>query len=349
MKLKILFLIGLLLLTTCKKNDKDRLDSQSILKTSILQFTETDKDYTITYKNQKKSFSKSELPIKSAVILNASLIGYFTELKAENKIVGVSSPEYIYSPKILGLISSGNIQNVGNEQKYNVEKIISLKPDAVFANYIASFENTYQLLEKNGIKVVFLDEFYEQQPLEKTSYLKIFGKLLGKEKEADNLYSQIETEYLKIKKIAANTTTRPEVIANEMYGNLWYLPGGKTITANFIKDANADYILKNNDKSNAVTMTFEEVYAISKSAKFWINAGNHSSKTSLLSINPFYDKLDVFRSGKIFSVTAKEKNKGNDYFESGVVRSDLVLKDYVKIFHPELLTNYQLYYLKEIQ
>ena len=45
----------------------------------------------------------------------------------------------------------------------------------------------------------------------------------------------------------------------------------------------------------------------------------------------------------------KEKLKANDFFESGVVRADLILKDYIKIFHPELLPNYHLTYMKELQ
>jgi iron complex transport system substrate-binding protein len=64
-----------------------------------------------------------------------------------------------------------------------VEKIISLKPDAIFTNHIASFDNTYQLLKNNGIQVVFLDEYLEQKPLEKTAYIKLFGKLLEKKKK----------------------------------------------------------------------------------------------------------------------------------------------------------------------
>jgi iron complex transport system substrate-binding protein len=77
--------------------------------------------------------------------------------------------------------------------------------------------------------------------------------------------------------------------------------------------------------------------------------GNHLSKQELLNINPYYGKLEVFKKGKIYGVTAKEKQKSNDFFESGVVRSDLILKDYIKIFHPELLPNYKLTYMKELQ
>uniref|UniRef100_A0AAU6WLL2 ABC transporter substrate-binding protein n=1 Tax=Chryseobacterium endophyticum TaxID=1854762 RepID=A0AAU6WLL2_9FLAO len=120
------------------------------------------------------------------------MAGYIGELHAENLLIGISSPEYIYSERIQSLLKQGKIQNVGSDQKYDIEKIISLKPDVIFTNHIASFDNTYQLLENNGIRVVFLDEYMEQKPLQKTAYLKLFGKLLGKDKEAERMYENVE-------------------------------------------------------------------------------------------------------------------------------------------------------------
>ena len=37
-----------------------------------------------------------------------------------------------------------------------------------FTNYVASFfENTYEVLKKNGIEIIFIDEYLEEKPLEK--------------------------------------------------------------------------------------------------------------------------------------------------------------------------------------
>ena len=69
---------------------------------------------------------------------------------------------------------------------------------------------------------------------------------------------------------------------------------------------------------------------------------------SMLAINPNYAKMEVFNKGKLFTVEGSIKGKANDYFESGVVRSDLVLRDYIKIFYPNLFQDQQLKYLKEL-
>ncbi|MDH6254368.1 iron complex transport system substrate-binding protein [Chryseobacterium sp. H1D6B] len=348
MKLRILLIFAFCTLISCKREQKIS-SSESIVISNRLQYKEDKSILHLKSGNFSYDFKAEQIPFKKIILLNASLTGYISQLGAENLIVGVASPEYIYSDKIQNLIKENKIQNVGNEQKYDVEKIISLKPDAVFTNYIASFDNTYQLLKNNGIQVVFLDEYMEQKPLEKTAYLKLFGTLFGKSKEADEKFTKIEKDYDELKQLALKAQTKPVVLANEMYGDIWYLPGGKTYTANYISDANASYILKDNAEEKSVTMSFEEVFAKSGGVQYWINAGNHTSKKEMLSMNPFYSKLDVFNKGKIYVITGKEKQKANDFFESGVVRADLVLKDYIKIFHPELLPDYQLTYMKELQ
>lgn len=347
MKAKFLLFIAFFILINCKREQKNSYSDWEVI-SSRLQFRDDDKKLEVKSGNFNYQFDKNKIPFSKIILLNASLMGYVCELGAEDAVIGIASPEYIYSEKIHDRLQSGKIQNIGNEQKYDVEKIISLRPDAIFTNYIASFENTYQLLRNNNIQVIFLDEYMEQSPLVKSSYMKLFGKLLGKEKEADDKFKEIRNNYENLKKIALKSISKPNVLANEMYGDIWYLPGGKTFTANYIKDANANYILKDNTDEKAVTMSFEEVFSKSKNIQYWVNAGNHTSKKEMLNINPIYTKLEVFKKRKIYGVSGKEKQKANDFFESGVVRSDLVLKDYIKIFHPELLPGYQLTYMKEL-
>lgn len=348
MKARFLMLMAIFIIIACKRETKN-INTKAVSISKLVNFKDQTGFLQLSSGNFNYSIRKEQLPFKKIILLNASMAGYVTELNAENIIAGISSPEYIYSEKIRKLIQQEKIQNVGNEQKYDIEKIISLKPDAVFTNYVANFENAYEVLKKNGIHVIFLDEFKEEEPLEKAAYIKVFGKLLGKEDLADAKFKEIEKNYNNLKKLAQTSHSKPKVLANEMYGDLWYLPGGKTSFANFIADANAEYILKDNSDTKAVTMSFEEVYAKVKNIHFWLNVGNHHSKKELLSINPFYAQLDVFNQGKIYSVSGKEKQKANDFFEQGIVRCDLVLKDYIKIIHPELLPDDKITYLHELK
>lgn len=338
----------LFLLFSCKKTEPNITKEEVIISQNV-HFKEDNNTLNLTSGKFNIALKKSLFPLKKVIFLNSSLIGYMTELGLEDKIIGVSNPEYIYSDKIHQLIKAGKIQNVGSEQKYDVEKIISLKPDAVLTNYIASFENTYELLKKNGITIIFLDEYLEQKPLEKSAYLKLYGKLFGIEKKSDSLYTVIEKNYNQLKAEALRSKDKPEVICNEMYGNQWFVPGGNSFVAQYFKDANASYPWVSLPNENSVPLSFEEVFAKSSRAMYWVNVGEYKKKSELLAFNPVYAKLHPFKNGKVYSLYGSVKGKSNDYFASGVVRADKVLHDYINIFHPQLLKDSALVYMKELK
>jgi iron complex transport system substrate-binding protein len=55
-----------------------------------------------------------------------------------------------------------------------------------------------------------------------------------------------------------------------------------------------------------------------------------------------YKKFKAIRDQKVL-VTTKRVNKGggNDFFEKGIARPDLILKDLVYHFHPNSLPDYE--------
>ena len=59
--------------------------------------------------------------------------------------------------------------------------------------------------------------------------------------------------------------------------------------------------------------------------------------------------MKVYQKGKLYSLGGSVYGKSNDVFESGVVRADLFLKDYIKIFNPNVFSTEDLKYLKEIK
>ena len=348
MKSNFLILISFLLFISCKKNQPETLDSWEKISEKV-RFLEDKHVFTLKSGTFNYTFDKTKMPFRKIVMLNASLVGYIAELGEEQRIIGVAGKQYIYSEKIHQLIQENKIEDVGSDQKYNVEKILALKPDVVFTNYISSFENTYDILRKNGIQLVFLDEYLEQQPLEKAAYLKVFGKLLGVEEKAQQKYIEIEKNYHALKQKAQTAKETPEVLVNEMYGNQWFMAGGKTFVANYLRDAHARYILRDTESDRSIPMSFEEVLSKAQNAQFWVNAGNHQTRKELLAINPSYEKIPAFSRGYVYSINARQKGNANDYFESGVVRADWVLKDYIIIFHPALLPHDTLTYMKALK
>ncbi len=350
MKRIFLLLIFFLISFSCKK-EISKSESGNITISSRVNYSDDSKNLIINSGKFKNVISKQKLPFQKTMLLNSSLIGFFSELNLESKITGVSSTEYIFSEKIHQLIRENKILNIGNEQKYDIEKILSNKPDVIFTNYVPNFANTYDILKKNDIEVIFLDEFLEQNPIEKSKYLLLFGKLFGEEEKAEKAFKNIENDYKKIQKLASKYQTKPNILCNEMYGSQWFLPGGKSFIARLIYDAGGNYILKDNKESSSIPLSFEEVFVKSENANYWINISPHRNKKELLTLNQNYSKMKIFNTGKLYMINNREKDGANDYFETGVVRCDLVLRDYFKIFHPEDVTfQWQpLIYMKELK
>ncbi len=347
MKCKLFLFLFLALVLSCqKKSESPNVGSQQVSPSVSYQWEGN--DLLVKTSKSETRWNSQNLPIKRAVVLNASLIGYFLELGLESSLVGVSSPEYIYSSRIHKLLESGQIQNVGSEQKYDLERILALKPQVIFTNYISTFENTYTVLKQSGIKIVFLDEYLENEPLDKSKYLLVFGALFGLENESKARYEEIEQAYKALVVQAQKQPTRPLVITNELYGNQWFMPGGKTQFAAFMKDAGAKYLLESTSDTKALPLSFEQVLVEAKTARLWVNAGNYNSKSEMLALHSNYTKLEVFNEGKIYAISGRTQGKANDFFESGVVRADLVLKDYIQIVHPGLISSEPLRYFKEL-
>jgi len=348
MKALFFILFSFFCLTSCKKKEIPTAENAVII-SERLSYKNDGKQFVMKSGKFENSFNSSKLGLKKVVLLNSSLLGFFTELNLVDRIVGLSSPEYVFDENIRRAVASNKIANIGNEQKYDVERILSLKPDAIFTNYVPSFENTYEILRKANIQIIFLDEYLELTPLNKSKYLLLFGELFGVKDLAEQKYKSIETGYQYLKQLASKSAEKPVVLCNEMYGSQWFLPGGKSAAANYFRDANANYILAENTEINAIPLSFEEVYKKSENAKYWVNIGTYQTKQAMLNINANYSKMKVFQNGKLYMINNREVGMANDYFQSGAVRADLVLKDYIKIFHPELFPKENLYYLKELK
>lgn len=296
-------------------------------------------------------FQENELPLKTAMVIPTSAIAYMKELNLTEKITGISQPDFIFNPKIHELIKQNKISTIGSFDEIFIEKILMNKPDIFISTSSPTLAKFHEQLEKENIKVIYIDEYEELNPLARAEYVKIFGILFGKEKEADDLFTQIEKNYTEIKTLVEkNQSKNPTVFANQIYGDIWYMPGGKSFQAKLIEDAGGNYLWKSDDVTGNLNLSFESVFEKANEADIWINAGDFPDKATLLASYKNYEWLAAFKNGKVYNWNNKITPKGaNDYFETGTARPDLVLKDLASIFHPELFPNYELRFYKRLE
>ena len=102
--------------------------------------------------------------------------------------------------------------------------------------------------------------------------------------------------------------------------------------------------------SNSSTpIGLETAYGLIQKADYWINVGVASTLDELKAVNPKFADAKAVREKTVYNNNLRlTPTGGNDYWESAGVRPDVVLRDLIHIFHPELVTD-SLYYYRHLE
>ena len=311
-------------------------------------------EYIITTNNNSSAmYPKGTLiktPLKSVVVTSTTHIPMLELLGVENTLVGFPHTKYISSKKTRKLIANNTIQEVGVKAALNTEILLDLKPDAVIGFSMSKTNKSLNLIEKSGIPTILNGDWLEETPLGRAEWIKFFGILYDKEKEADSIFNIIEKNYLEAKRIASKAKKSPSILSGAiMSKDIWNLPAGESFVAQFLTDANTNYLWKDSKGKGSLSISFESVLDKGKNAEIWIAPGYFSTKKQMLARNKNYQTFAAYKNNQLYTfANTTGETGGITYFELGPTRPDLVLKDIIKIVHPELLTNYTPTFFKKM-
>lgn len=291
-----------------------------------------------------------QIPIKSSVVTSTTHLPMLELLNVESTLVGFPNTQYISSIKIRNLVKNGAVKEIGNDASLNTEILIDLNPDAVIAFAMNSGNKGLKLIEKAGIPVIYNGDWLEETPLGRAEWIKFFGILYNKSEKADSIFNKIETDYLLAKKIASSAKEKPTVLSGVMFKDVWNLPAGESFVSQLLTDANTDYLWSNTKGKGSLQLNFENVLDKGQNASIWIAPGHYETKGQLLNASNHYNKFSAFKNDKVYTfANSKGKTGGVIYYELAPTRPDLVLKDIIKIAHPELLPNYEMTFFDKLE
>ena len=281
------------------------------------------------------------VPLQTIVVTSTTNIPFLEMLHVEKKLVGFPHTDYVSSEKTRKLIDAGAVNNIGQNEKLNTEQLIELAPDLMVTFGIDNNNPMIDNLQKSGLKVLIQADWMEQTPLGKAEWIKLYGALFGKEKEAKLLFDGIVKNYNDAKQLVASQKPTATVLYGSMYQDQWYVARGNSWVAQFMKDAKANYLWADVEGTGSLSLSFEKILEKAKTAKYWIATGSFKNLAEFENSNPHYDQFDALKSRNVYTFESKLGSTGGTvYYEVAASRPDLVLKDYIKIFHPELLPNY---------
>jgi len=266
-------------------------------------------------------------------------------------IVGVDSAAYVSTAEVRARIKAGKVAETTRNYLPNIELMISLAPDAIFAYGMGNEWDSHPKMAEAGLPVIVSGEWNEADPLARVEWIKFIAAFYDKEELATAIFDKTAKEYERVRSLAAGALTRPTVLVNGPFQGTWAVSGGKSYMARFLSDAGATYLWADDSNTGGLTLSSEAVYTRALKADFWLNpALSVNSRADLVAMDVRFAALPAVVAGRVWNDNARVSPEGgNDYFESAVLHPDLVLVDLVKIFHPELLSDRPFTYYKHVE
>ena len=376
MKIRLRLLLFSFCLLACqnnKKNDTDPIVAKnSVGYASGLSIQKFDKYSLVTVSNPWPTAAKNytyilfqkgakvpdslqkhvaiQVPIQSIVVTSTTHIPAMELLGVEKYLVGFPNTNYVSSEKTRTLIDAKKIREIGTNQGLNTEVLLDMRPDVIIGFGVDGENTIDNYLQNNGLKIVYNGDWTEQHPLGRAEWIKLFGVLFKLEDKADFVFKKIEKEYLDAVELAKKAHSKPTILSGAIYQDQWYLPQGKSWAAQFLGNAHADYLWKDSEGTGSLSLSFESVLEKAEAADFWIGPGQFTSFDELEKANPNYNYFKAVQNKNVYSFSSKKgKTGGVIYYELASSRPDLVLKDLIKILHPELLPDYNLYFFQQLK
>ncbi len=280
-------------------------------------------------------------PIDKVVVYSSVHASIIEELGAAESIVGVCEPEYIVSSAVRKRIKEGKIIDCGNTVSPNIERIIQSGAQIIIAS---PFENSsYGAVEKIGLPIIEGADYMENTPVGRLAWIRFFGMLLECEHKADSIFLATSESYNILRsKVAVHLekddVQRPTLIAERRYGSSWDVPNSESYMVRMYEDAGAKYLFDYLPGTGSTNMSFEKVFHEGAKADYWIfkywkESEEPMTLCDLEAEYALYNRFDAFKNGRIYACNSALTS----YYDDIMLHPDAVLKDFIAIFHPQVL------------
>lgn len=282
-------------------------------------------------------------PVSSIITLAGTDIGMLAKLNCSNKIKGIANLKYIDNKLVKKNTKKGLVTTFNDINQLNPEKVLPVSNIITYSGFGSPISQE-EKLSKLGINCIPVYDWRENHPLGKAEWIKLYGLLFNKEKEASTYFVKIEKAYLKLKKQVAHLSSKQTILSGSMIGDSWFMPAAQSFNANFIADAKGDFVGKTKKGTGSSAFSLEEVFSKFKNASIWINP-MFDNKTNLLLANQKYQYFDAFKRNEVYCYS----HQMNYFWENSAIEPQKVLSDLIQIFHKGKLPKKSLYFYKKIK
>lgn len=296
-----------------------------------------------------------EVPIERFVTTSTTELPAVVMLDAAGGWIGHGSLRYVSGASLRQRITDGAVFEAGAEGGLDVERVIAADPDVVFADTYGDAElgvgGQLDPVRAAGIGVVAVPSYLERSPLGRAEWLVFMALFLNREAEAADLFDQVRSRYQSLAALGRQHAKEdpPLAITGAPVGEVWHVPAGGSYMAIMLADAGIDTPWSGDPRVGSLALAFEAVWHRGREADWWIQPSRWRSREEILAADARLADLPALAEGNVvISDRRLVPGGGNDFWEAGHARPDLVLADLIHLVHPDRLPDHELVFLRRL-
>ena len=265
------------------------------------------------------------------VCMSTSHIAMLDAIECVDAVVGVSGKQYITNEAV---VNNPAVKDIGYDSNLNYEALVLLNPDVVLMYGVSAANDAVTAkLRDLGIPYLYLGDYTEESPLGKAEWVVAIAEIMGRRERGEDVFAQIVQRYNEVRGSVVRSDEAPKVMFNLPYQDVWYMPSDDSYMVQLVEDAGGCYIYKGKNLSGGSKgISLEEAYMLVSDTDIWLNAGQCSTMEELCNSAPHFANTPVVLAGKVYNNNRRRtETGGSDFWESAIVRPDVVLSDLVTI------------------
>jgi iron complex transport system substrate-binding protein len=291
-----------------------------------------------------------EVPVRSVAanedgsIIRASVLGF------DDRIVAMGGGG-IYNADLRRRWEHREIVSIGESYHGapDFEALLAVDPGVCF-QFISSLDHAESLERGRALGLPFVPVLAWSEPtiLGQAEWVKHTALFLNAERDAASFFEDIVSRYRALAKQAQAASEKPVAIWGGPLGNGgWYVEAGSW-HAQALDDAGATNPFDALPGERTIAISTESVLAEAVDADLWIT---EEISMENLGAAGLLEQIEAFQAGQVYHIHGRSRPEHNayDWYETALVRPDLVLEDLVSLFHPELLPDHELFFLRSIR
>jgi len=293
------------------------------------------------------------VPVASLITLSTTELAAVDLLGLVDRLLAHGTFAYVSSPAVRARIQAGAMFEAGAGAGLDIERIIAAHTGLLLADTYGDPEldagGRLATLEAAGVPVVAVPSYRETAPLGRAEWLGFVSLFANREARARAIFARVEKRYQALAARGRAAEPKPLAITGAPVGDTWHVPGGRSFMATLLADAGFAYPWSDDRHTGSLALAFEAVWQRALRADWWLHPSGWRSRREIVAADARLAALPALAAGKVAVNDARlGSGGGNDYWESGTLRPDLVLADLLALAHPDLLPAHHLVYHRRL-